>query len=597
MKSFSKYVTPKRIISLLAKERAKCARNGSLNGGNDGSPGGGLREGICKEISSIMPPRNLWHNLPQRLRARHESADVRNVMTILQTIKAHRKAVEVVGAGAVEAGSAKDGIAKDGNAKAGDYGYLLRLDSFVDDIISTVRSGEFNFDGGMSVVAKFKEDDEHGNAIYRPLCMYTSLKTKILIALASKYLTTVLDPFLHNEILAYRARREYHGQMKVTDGSDAIRRVKEFLGALRPDDEVFVAECDIQKFFDIINHDIVLKCFDAIACRAKIPEYQTGIRRALEAYLNSYSFAGNIMSLNGDDEFWRKAKSAHKGPVKRKCMFKWVDEQVLAEYYEAGDFPVQRGRLGVPQGGALSCIIANVVLDSVDRAAGLDVYCPDKLFVRYGDDIILLHRDSGECERLIEAYASQLREHKLVSHKFHNIEQFKSGEKLTAGYWGVKSKSTFRFGKGSGNAAEWIGFVGYEINRKGEVRLRKSSLDKRFGDINKRYHSCHLDDPKNVASYMRHNRKKVAGIPSCLKRYPALDLNTHSGYQMKSLDRYRWVKVKRLQQYFNAHKPLQRYLSTCSVAQQMPEDLNFVQKYLADRTYSFYHKLKEQSSR
>ena len=69
--------------------------------------------------------------------------------------------------------------------------------------------------------------------------------------------------------------------------------------------------------------------------------------------------------------------------------------------------------LGVPQGGALSCIIANVVLDSVDRAAGLDVPHPDKLFVRYGDDILLMHRSRKECEKLIEAYAEQLKKHKL----------------------------------------------------------------------------------------------------------------------------------------------------------------------------------------
>ena len=102
----------------------------------------------------------------------------------------------------------------------------------------------------------------------------------------------------------------------------------------------------------------------------------------------------------------------------------------------------------------LSCIIANVVLDSVDRAAGLDIPHPDKLFVRYGDDILLMHRNREECERLIEAYARQLKEHKLVSHKFNEIGQFKSGEKLTAGYWNVKSKSTFLFGRGEGSAAE-----------------------------------------------------------------------------------------------------------------------------------------------
>ena len=555
MKSFSKYATYNRIVSLLAKERAKCAKNGSLDRAE--------LNGIYKEISELMPRRNQWRSVPQRLRKKHESADVRNILAINQTIKADRKAV-------------KEGALKPE--------YMQRLDAFVQDIRSSVEAGKYDFSGGMDVVAKFKEDDSNGNAIYRPLCQYTSLKTKIVIALASKYLTTVLDPFLHTEILAYRARRKYHGKEKVTDGADAIFRVREFLKPLQITAEVYVAECDIQKFFDIINHRTVLKCFDAMAQRAGIPDYGN-IRGVLEAYLNSYSFAGNIMSCNDNEQFWSKARRAHKGEIKGKCLFKWVDEQVLQEYYEEENYREERMHLGVPQGGALSCIIANVVLDSVDRAAGLDVPHPDKLFVRYGDDILLMHRNRKECERLIESYAEQLRKHKLVSHKFNEIGQFKSGSKLTAGYWDVKSKSTFRFGRGEGNAAEWIGFVGYEINRNGDIRMRQSTLDKRFGDINKRYHSCMLTNPRNMESYMRHSKRKVAGMASCLKKFPALNFNRHSMYQMKSLDRYRWVKVKRLQEYFSKYH-------SAVLARKNLAPADFVDTYLMDKNFSYFYRLK-----
>lgn len=556
MKSFSKYATSKRIISLLAKERAKCAKNGSLDRAE--------LKGIYKEISELMPKRNQWHSVPQRIRKKHESADVRNILAINQTINADRKAV-------------KNGAPKPE--------YMQKLDEFVQEIRRCVVAGEYDFGGGLDVVAKFKEDDSNGNAIYRPLCQYTSLKTKILIALASKYLTTVLDPYLHTEILAYRARRKYHGEEKVTDGSDAITRVREFLKPLNDTDEVYVAECDIQKFFDIINHRTVLNCFDNIAKRSGIPEYDN-IRSVMVAYLNSYSFGRNIMSCNDDEEFWTKARKAHKGEIKGKCMFKWVDEKILEEYYEGEDYREERMHLGVPQGGALSCIIANVVLDSVDRAAGLDVPHPDKLFVRYGDDILLMHRNREACERLIEAYAEQLKRHKLVSHKFNAIGQFKSGSKLTAGYWDVKSKSTFRFSRGKGNAAEWIGFVGYEINRNGFTRLRKSTMDKRFGDINKRYHSCMLNEPKNMETYMRYSKRKVAGMTSGLKRFPALNFNKHSMYQMKSLDRYRWVKVRRLQEYFAKRH-------SASLAENNLPPADFVNTYLMDRNFSFFKRLKE----
>jgi hypothetical protein len=124
MKSFSKYATYNRIVSLLAKERAKCAKNGSLDRAE--------LNGIYKEISELMPSRNQWRSVPQRLRKKHESADVRNILAINQTIKADRKAV------------------KEGSPKPE---YMQRLDAFVQDIRSSVEAGEYDFSGGMDVVA------------------------------------------------------------------------------------------------------------------------------------------------------------------------------------------------------------------------------------------------------------------------------------------------------------------------------------------------------------------------------------------------------------------------------------------------------------
>jgi hypothetical protein len=111
----------------------------------------------------------------------------------------------------------------------------------------------------------------------------------------------------------------------------------------------------------------------------------------------------------------------------------------------------------------------------------------------------------------------------------------------------MKSKSPFLWGPGDGNAFEWIGFVGYEIRYTGHTRLRKSTLDKKFAAVNKRYHSCFLKDtPRNFNSYLQSNRRKIAGMASSLTKMRALDLNDFSIGQVKSLDRYRIHKIKRL---------------------------------------------------
>ena len=43
-------------------------------------------------------------------------------------------------------------------------------------------------------------------------------------------------------------------------------------------------------------------------------------------------------------------------------------------------------------------------------------------------------------------------------------------------FWDAKSKRPYRWGTGWGNSAQWIGFLGYEISRDGQIRLRKSSI-------------------------------------------------------------------------------------------------------------------------
>jgi hypothetical protein len=68
----------------------------------------------------------------------------------------------------------------------------------------------WDFSSCIKVLAKFKEDDADGNAIYRPLTIYNSLEIKALISLASTYLTTAVDDYLHEEILSYRPLRYYH---------------------------------------------------------------------------------------------------------------------------------------------------------------------------------------------------------------------------------------------------------------------------------------------------------------------------------------------------------------------------------------------------
>lgn len=514
--SFAEYVSERTIIDLVVKERVKIASKGSLSGKS-------VPE-TALELQKITPRRNDWRRLRLHSRVGRTSTEELNTATLRNTINFDLRKY------------------RSGEAKAPKY--LRRLLEFTSNIIDIVNSdAPIDFNDCIRIMAKFKKN-EGDTAIYRPLSLYTSLEAKTLISLATGYLSSVLDKHLHREILSYRPKREYHGQKHyATDGNDAIIGLRKFADDHRGQ-HIYVAECDIQKFFDIINHDVVLKCFADIASEAGLPDYHQ-VERILKAYLDSYSFQKDVMNLNDDENYWSRYQKQQKIKNHR---FAWVDDECFSTCYESEEeFKACRDYLGVPQGGALSCIISNVVLNSVDKAV-VDEGDPDRFFARYGDDIILAHTSYEKCRELMDAYVSALEEHHLPYHPFKSLSDCKAGEKTLKSFWDMKSKSPFLWGPGEGNAFEWIGFVGYEVKYTGETRIRKSTLDKKFGAINKKYHSClKKDEPKNFSNYMQGTRRKIAGIPSSLSKMRALNLNRYSIFQAKSLDRYRLHKIERLQ--------------------------------------------------
>ena len=557
--SFAEYINEQVIIDFIIKERVKSAAKRTLAEDHVSD--------LQKEIQSMTPPRNTWRRLRQRSRKGNLSTAQLNRESLRSTIyfdlKQHRK----------------------NNAHAPKY--LENLLDFIESIYRLVDSNDpLDFSGSIKVIAQFKKNSGD-TAIYRPLSVYESLEAKALISLASAYLTQHLDSCLHEEILAYRPKRTYHGkEAYATSGDDAIIGIKEFIQK-HAGKQIYVAECDIQKFYDIINHDVVIECFARLAQEAQIPNYHE-VERVLKAYLESYSFHKDIMSLNDDEEFWAPYRQRQKKQTMKNCRFEWVSDECFDLCYSSSEeLDKCKSLLGVPQGGALSCIIANVVLNSVDKVV-VGEPDPDRFFVRYGDDILLAHTDYAKCCELMDAYVTSLEKHHLPYHPFSDLSECKDGSKTTKGFWDMKSKAPFLWGPGEGNAFEWIGFVGYEIRYTGQTRLRLSTLDKKFGAINKRYHSCILKEtPKNFRGYMQSNRRKVAGMSSSMTKMGALDANPFSIQQAKSLDRYRIHKIEKLQSKLTKKFGKESW--------DKGESIDLAYKFVTQReeskSYSFYWRL------
>jgi hypothetical protein len=153
---------------------------------------------------------------------------------------------------------------------------------------------------------------------------------------------------------------------------------------------------------------------------------------------------------------------------------------------------VERSRVGIPQGGALSCFLANAILDQADWAvedaikAGADA--DEALYLRYCDDIICLATSRDQCDRMLSAYAAALVDLKLPAHEMLNFNRpyersrerkRRSPEREIGGFWKGKSKAPYRWAPaGEPGSVPWCAFVGYQVRYDGKLRLRPSSVKK-----------------------------------------------------------------------------------------------------------------------
>lgn len=112
-----------------------------------------------------------------------------------------------------------------------------------------------------------------------------------------------------------------------------------------------VVDVDLEKFFDQVNHDILLD-----RLQKRIPD--TGVIRLVRAYLNSGIMDGGV---------------------------------------------VHQREQGTPQGGPLSPLLANLLLDEVDK----ELERRGQRFVRYADDCNVYVRSQKAGERVMDALRAQ----------------------------------------------------------------------------------------------------------------------------------------------------------------------------------------------
>lgn len=569
MKSFEKHFTENEILRQVCKIRVKMAKSKSkmhLLNSLTSNPKynyhlNSLKEPtntfeeyqfeLTKFLSTILPPRKKWVKLGEDSRVKSNainkikeakennillnkrnyflSSTDKNFYSLLKSIKIESK-------------------------KELKEQWYINLQNFIQEIIGISQNQEYIIEKPI-IVPKLKEKTvKIGNNECRPICLF-NLKDRILLSLTNKFLTRLFDGYFQNSSYAFRFKKN---DEKITlSHHDCIRDIIKFRND-NIDKELYVTECDMKKFYDTVNHKIAKALFDKLILKAKTTYPHLKLDNAVaifESYLHSFAFNFD-MPKTVDLDYWNSYKI-------KNGEFKWIPNNILKIQYN----DLTNERIGVPQGGALSGLIANIYLNDVDIA----LIDKKVLYQRFCDDMIIISESLEECNDAKNLYINALEKLKLFPHEFKNdseLIKISNGKINYKPFWCGKSKGPFKWGKASNNTFPWIGFVGYEINYLGDIRIRKSSLQKellkqkKIVDEIKNAIETDMRKPKGTATESAINRLigmsvgrigidnfEEASSDLCWKNgFKELSLNEHSSRQIKQLDRNRCKQYYKLLQ-------------------------------------------------
>ena len=242
-----------------------------------------------QDVDKTLPPRREWcrDKVQRRKRLSNEEVHQRAIW---------RKVIVVREQGRLE-----------------DYKWGRALRKLVNDVQSAVFSGDVSFQ--KPTLLDVPKGYENGIAQYRKVAKFERLADRVILNRTRIYVRDVLEDILGDCCYSYRRDAGITHQT-------AIRALQEWRGK-HAAATMFVAECDIQKFFDKISHDVVRH-------RGNEVGFAPLAGKVLDAYLAVYS--------HSDSE-----------------------------------------RRGLPQGGSLSTVLANLVLAAADNAVNLIAFAQQQL--------------------------------------------------------------------------------------------------------------------------------------------------------------------------------------------------------------------------
>lgn len=441
--------TDRRIVSLLVRARMSLRRQRRDNSFYHrlAETGHNPRRALESELSQLLPPRRNWPRPGM----------------------AARKAAQEHGTDAVTTALVDWLVSQFGTPLASSPDWLKSLRRLVGNVRNRIHDwgSESTFTTPtVYALLKARAMEAGKPDTFRCLAVY-NLSDRLVISIAARHLRQITDAAMHPGSLAFRTKSPpltHH---------DAVERILQF----RQDNESaekWVAEVDIRGFFDVVSHTVARRAVASLLDRLP-PEKRPDPRalHILEAYLGSYAF-NTIGHKKALEQARRQQRPGHDVEVP------WPEVELKALGVDTA-----RDLVGIPQGGALSCFLANAILDHADWAvqAASDSTAEHQavLYLRYCDDIICMAAGRETCQKMMDAYTAALKDLQLPAHKplVFDRPYDRPRERTAGGFWKGKSKAPYRWAAaGPPSSVPWCAFVGYQVRFDGALRVRPSSIKK-----------------------------------------------------------------------------------------------------------------------
>lgn len=206
-------------------------------------------------------------------------------------------------------------------------------------------------------------------------------------------------------------------------GKSAPMAVREIYKFISSDNYEYGLDGDLKKFFDEIDHELLSE---------KLTEFFGSDNSLTVSYLRRFYSAD------------RTPYNDYKGDAK--------------VYYSRKPTRLKRDK-GIPQGGVLSGLIANIFLYNFDYYVVKELYkkYDDKIkYIRYADDFVILFKNKED-----------------ITPVYNDIREYLQMEKLTLHELGEKSKEIDM----SVERKEKLEFLGYVMSPKG-ISIKKDNITK-----------------------------------------------------------------------------------------------------------------------